>query len=99
MFKPRALLLILLLSLSFTWLFSSGILKRAFSLLPSRPGKYELSENSILRIKSKAADAKKFVVEKDYNNRICFLVDMSLPSGQNRFFVYDLKKDTLQNSG
>ena len=22
-----------------------------------------------------------------------------LPSGQNRFFVYDLKKDTLQNSG
>ena len=30
---------------------------------------------------------------------ICFLLDMSLPSGQNRFFVYDLKKDTLQNSG
>jgi hypothetical protein len=24
---------------------------------------------------------------------------MSLPSGQSRFFVYDLKKDTLQNSG
>ncbi len=24
---------------------------------------------------------------------------MSLPSGQNRFFVYNLKKDTLQNSG
>src|SRR5262245_29960802 len=29
---------------------------------------------------------------------ICFLIDMSLSSGQNRFFVYDLKKDTLQNS-
>jgi hypothetical protein len=24
---------------------------------------------------------------------------MSLPSGQNRFFVYDLKKDTIKNAG
>ena len=24
---------------------------------------------------------------------------MSLPSGDNRFFVYDLKKDTIKNSG
>ena len=39
------------------------------------------------------------VDEKGYNDRICFLIDMSLPSGSSRFFVYNLKTDTLQNSG
>ena len=47
----------------------------------------------------KAADAKLFVNQKGYNDAICFLVDMSLSSGQNRFFVYDLKKDTITNAG
>jgi hypothetical protein len=34
-----------------------------------------------------------------YNETICFFVDMSLPSGRNRFFVYDLGKDSVVNSG
>lgn len=29
----------------------------------------------------------------------CFLVDLSLPSGRNRFFVYDLKKNSIVYSG
>ena len=37
--------------------------------------------------------------KKDYNEIICFMVDMSLPSGQDRLFVYDLNKDTVRNAG
>lgn len=51
------------------------------------------------KIKTKAAEAKKFATNNGYNNQFCFLVDMSLPSGSKRFFVYDLKKDSLQNAG
>jgi hypothetical protein len=29
----------------------------------------------------------------------CFMADISLPSGQERFFVYDLKNDTLIRAG
>ncbi len=34
-----------------------------------------------------------------YNNEIAFLIDMKIPSGKNRFFVYDLKKDTIIDQG
>ncbi|MBL7739136.1 MAG: murein L,D-transpeptidase catalytic domain family protein [Chitinophagaceae bacterium] len=51
------------------------------------------------RLRSKAADAAAFVRQKNYNSTICFLVDMSLPSGQNRFFVYDMQKDSVRNAG
>jgi hypothetical protein len=43
-------------------------------------------------------EAASFLKQKNFNQDICFLVDMSVESGQNRFFVYDLKRDTLQNS-
>ncbi|HRO70366.1 MAG TPA: murein L,D-transpeptidase catalytic domain family protein, partial [Chitinophagaceae bacterium] len=48
---------------------------------------------------NKAAAAREFVKQKDFNDKICFLLDMSLPSGQARFFVFDLKKDSLVNAG
>lgn len=51
------------------------------------------------KLKEKAGEAKSFVKQKAYNNNYCFLIDMSLPSGQNRFFIYNLKKDSLESSG
>lgn len=51
------------------------------------------------KLKEKASEAKTFIQRKGYNNDICFLLDMSLPSGQNRFFVYDIGKDTIQYAG
>jgi hypothetical protein len=30
-----------------------------------------------------------------YNTNVCFLIDMSVESGKNRFFIYDLKKDSV----
>jgi hypothetical protein len=46
-----------------------------------------------------ATAAKEFVNRKNFNDRYCFLIDMGLPSGQNRFFIYDMKKDTVTRSG
>ena len=34
-----------------------------------------------------------------YNKEIAFFIDMKIPSGKNRFFVYDLKKDTIIDQG
>ena len=40
-----------------------------------------------------------FAAKNGYSTRYCFLVDMSLPSGRKRFFVYDLENRSLVFSG
>jgi len=40
-----------------------------------------------------------YAIQNNMSTDYCFLVDMSLPSGRNRFFIYDLKKNTVINSG
>lgn len=100
MLKPGSLLLTFFLLLSFTWLFSSGVWKRAkASWVVAIPVPRKLTDPSIKKMQLKAPDAKLFAQQKGYNETICFLVDMSLPSGQNRLFVYDLTKDTIRNAG
>lgn len=34
-----------------------------------------------------------------YNKNICFLIDMSIHSGKNRFFVYNMQKDSVELAG
>lgn len=100
MFKPKFLLLTFVIILSLAWLTSTPAWKKAkANLAGSRPEKHELSSKTMEKLRTKAGDAIAFIRQKNYNDNICFLVDMSLSSGQNRFFVYDLYKDTLQNSG
>jgi hypothetical protein len=100
MLKPRTLVLILFLLVSFTWLSSSGLLKRAKAgHAADKPNNNNQPEPAMKKLQLKAADAKLFVRQNGYNDVICFLVDMSQSSGKNRFFIYDLKKDTLKNSG
>lgn len=57
------------------------------------------SDQSFKKLQAKAIEAKSYAQKNGFNASICFLVDMSLSSGANRFFVYDLRKDSLQNSG
>ena len=40
-----------------------------------------------------------YALENNMSTEYCFLVDMSLPSGRNRFFIYDLKKNSVIHSG
>jgi hypothetical protein len=100
MFKPRTLLLLFLLLLSFAWLSSSGYWKKAKANRTSpAPKEHKFTVHSKDKMQLKVAEAIKFIQQKNYNESVCFLVDMSLPSNQNRFFVYDLKNDSLQTTG
>jgi len=53
----------------------------------------------LVKLQTKALLAKQFVKKKNFDACFCFLIDMSLPSNHKRFFIYDLKKDTILNSG
>jgi hypothetical protein len=52
-----------------------------------------LKENK--KIKIIAKDLFGFCKKNNYNQHYCFIVDMSIHSGSNRFFVYDFVKDTI----
>jgi len=75
----------------------------ASSFLPFNKAKGfspHITDNSeIQRLQSFAAEAKLFTANKGYNSSFCFLLDMWLPSAQNRFFVYDLKNDRVLYAG
>ncbi|HEY4287708.1 MAG TPA: murein L,D-transpeptidase catalytic domain family protein [Puia sp.] len=62
-------------------------------------GAAEVSPNELYRLSAKAAVQKVFLQKHGYNTGPCFLVDMRLPSGKNRFFVYDLRKDSIVLAG
>ncbi|MDR3059271.1 MAG: murein L,D-transpeptidase catalytic domain family protein [Prevotella sp.] len=49
------------------------------------------------RLKAKADSAKMFCKQKDYNMQYCILIDFSIHSGKNRFFVWDFAKDTIRH--
>lgn len=65
----------------------------------NEPWKYGMTSNTMEKMKGKAGEAKKFAAQNHFNATTCFLADMSLPSGQNRFFVYDFIKDSILQSG
>ena len=61
----------------------------------------ELSRDAILsqKLAAHAEKLRNFAVSQNYNTHIAFLVDMSIESGKNRFFVMDLSKNTVINQG
>jgi hypothetical protein len=95
-----ALLSLIVCSLPFAWLSITGQgRKAALSYLPGKAAVSKLSSNTLKKLQTKAKEARSFTAVNNYNENYCFLIDMRLPSGQNRFFVFDLKKDTILNSG
>jgi len=53
---------------------------------------------AVNRLKEQAAAITVYAKANNYNCDYCFLVDMSIPSGKNRFFVYNIKKDSIESS-
>lgn len=74
----------------------STVKTNAFTLGPDRN---RGNSETIQRVKQKALLAKDFINGHDYNKKYCFLLDMRLPSGKKRFFVYDLTKDSVEIAG
>lgn len=95
----RLLLAIVILFIAVTWFPKTAFWKKAkANYLPKTHTSQQSDERSIEKMIKKANEAKKFTSQKGYNSKTCFLIDMSLPSGQNRFFIYDFVKDSLQAS-
>ncbi len=65
---------------------------------PSVPSANRVNFNEE-KMKSHAESAKAYIRQKKFNPDFCFLIDMSLPSGQPRFFIYDLGKDSVLHAG
>ncbi|CAN5198785.1 murein L,D-transpeptidase catalytic domain family protein [soil metagenome] len=53
----------------------------------------------IEKLKIMAVKAKTYCIKHSYNKEVCILIDMSLPSGKNRFFEYDLNNNIVISSG
>jgi hypothetical protein len=47
----------------------------------------------------RAVEISTYVQQKGFSTRYCFLIDMSLHSGRNRFFVYDLEQQSVAYAG
>jgi hypothetical protein len=63
------------------------------------PAKNTAQGNNDKRLKEIGRSAILFCKNKGYSTDVCFLLDMSLPSGKKRFFIYDLKHKQVLNSG
>lgn len=53
---------------------------------------------AVARLKQQADALRPYLAANNYNTDYCFLVDMSLPSGKKRFFIYNLKTDEVTES-
>lgn len=53
---------------------------------------------AVARLKQQATELEAYIKANNFNAEYCFLVDMSLPSGKNRFFIYNLKTGSLEAS-
>ena len=59
-----------------------------------------LNDSSKEKLENQVNQIRKVIqANPKYNKEIAFFIDMKIPSGKNRFFVYDLKKDTIIDQG
>jgi uncharacterized protein YxeA len=94
------LLLCVLLLATIAYYLYKTVYTTASSVHINKALKKEEPENVTAKtLLSKANSAKQFAKKNKYNEQVCFLIDMKIRSGAERFFVYDLKADTVVTSG
>jgi len=98
--KTRTLLFFSIVISPLAWFISlSHLNKKNASRHERLPEVNTLAASSTKILQLKAAELKAYAEQNNYNASICFLVDMTLPSGHDRFFVYDLSKDSIRSAG
>jgi len=66
----------------------------------AKASKLKPADNSnLIRLQGHADLIKKYLKNGNYNKDFCFLIDMKISSGKNRFFVYSLSGDSIIASG
>lgn len=58
-----------------------------------------LHKKLLFKLASRANEARAYTARNKYNTYVCFLIDMSIESGKNRLFVYDLQRDSITSAG
>lgn len=72
---------------------------RKYKKITSKPTTSLDDNTSRRRLKQKAALSREFALRNGLSSHYVFLIDMRLPSGKKRFFVYDFAKDSLLTAG
>jgi hypothetical protein len=57
------------------------------------------SKEELFHVRENAAAIKSYLLKNHFNTDYCFLIDMKIPSGKKRFFVFNLKKDSIEKAG
>lgn len=71
--------------------------QQSFEIKKSGP---KLSENKThLKLLAKAQDLKDYAVKNGFNTERCFMMDMSVASGKQRFFIYNFKTGKVEKAG
>lgn len=64
-----------------------------------KTGDFRLHESTLQKLTQKVSEIRLFAAARGYNTERVFLADMGVSSGQYRFFVYNLKNDSLEMAG
>lgn len=60
----------------------------------------EADNSTVEKLLKQVKSIKKLVsLNPNYNQEIAFFIDMKIMSGKNRFFIYDLKNDSIIDQG
>lgn len=65
----------------------------------SENGFSAIGNRAMERLSLHANKARQFADRHGFNRDLCLLIDMSIESGKNRFFLYDLLKDSIRDEG
>ena len=59
-----------------------------------------MSTLEVERMNTRVSEIRNMIgIDPKYNTKIAFFVDMRIPSGKNRFFVYDLVNNKIIDQG
>jgi hypothetical protein len=95
MFRGKLLLLVLACC-AVSWY----VLSREKPAVAGDPGAKGPVENySVNRLRHRAGQMKAYARANGYNTHTCFIADLRLHSGQERFFIYDLDRDSVLGQG
>ena len=91
----RFLLISLALLLTFVLASAGWYYYKMKSVPAKRSATREMAPGLSRKLQTKANALLAYAKANDFNTRICFLIDMKIESGKNRFFIYDMQKDSV----
>src|SRR5688572_32398968 len=92
--SARVLYITAILLLLFVTLLAADYYRK----LKSKPASNDVTavnKKSEIKLKSLALQLVDFNHKQSYNEEVAFIIDMSIASGSNRFFIYDLKNHVI----